>query len=463
MYRFPLPPDQADLKLKTTLKICEHRPPVKPPKRDLEFFRFQAKGIAVICTNCKRKPGKFTCSSCLAVRFCSAQCQKEFWPGHKEMCNGIKFARQMCKESIDKINEDNVLSYDKMKKLTCKGQLDWTDFAGDEPAPPGVFSWSVDKIAAQNYLISRQSLMHGYSSLGEESKSPLAYRLASENALDMLCMSYKTAYGEKQHREMASWMVAAGMDQVALNYLVYFNTRRYSKTPLPYMDLDSMGADIEAPGILDTLLGENPDDHHAPFFPEHHIYLIGTLLKYKKLQHNMMERRKSVVKWKSFLMGTHPKIGKDSPIQKLRGNHTVLEKIQNMIVRKELADKLKKEPMVISNYLKKMEIRWKSILPQLIDPHHRDNLRWPRRQERGRKGQRFLHDDAWRMSPAYHQILFKYMETGKITDKPWHEPMEGFHQASIDTDPSKDYDDCSEFSLMCLKTGSKSSVHICKP
>ena len=125
------------------------------------------------------------------------------------------------------------------------------------------------------------------------------------------------------------------------------------------MDLESVEADIEDPKILDTLLGKNPDDHFASVFPEHHIYVIGTLLKYKKLQHNMMERRKSIVKWTSFLMGTHPEVGKQSPIQKLSGNRTVLEKIQNMVVSKQLADKLKKEPIVITEYLKRMEIRSK--------------------------------------------------------------------------------------------------------
>ena len=71
-----------------------------------------------------------------------------------------------------------------------------------------------------------------------------------------------------------------------------------------------------------------------------------------------------------------------------------------------------------------------------------------------------VYSDAWKMSPAYHKILRNFTETGKITNNPWHQPVEGFFQASVDTDPSKDYDDCSEFSLMCYKTGS--SVHVCR-
>jgi len=132
-----------------------------------------------------------------------------------------------------------------------------------------------------------------------------------------------------------------------------------------------------------------------------------------------------------------------------------------------LADKLKKEPIVITEYLKRMEIRSKALIPKLIDPYHQDNLLWsgmdPKKHgQKSNTGGRFIYDEAWRKSPAYHMILFKYLETGKITDKPWHEPMEGFFQAAIDTDPSKDYGDCSEYSLFCHKTGSKSSVHNCK-
>merc|ERR1712029_710513 len=66
--------------------------------------------------------------------------------------------------------------------------------------------------------------------------------------------------------------------------------------------------------------------------------------------------------------------------------------------------------------------------------------------------------EAWKLSPAYHKILRCYSETDKITDKPWYHPMEGFFLASVDTDPTKDYDYCSQFSLICYKTGT--SVHI---
>ena len=61
--------------------------------------------------------------------------------------------------------------------------------------------------------------------------------------------------------------------------------------------------------------------------------------------------------------------------------------------------------------------------------------------------------------PLLYQVLAHFLQKGKVTDKPWHTPMEGFLQTSVDVDPSKAYGDCSEFSLICFKSGS--SVHIC--
>ena len=98
------------------------------------------------------------------------------------------------------------------------------------------------------------------------------------------------------------------------------------------------------------------------------------------------------------------------------------------------------------------------IIPKLLDPREYQAEADEVKEKYGME-LRYVYDDAWRMSPAYHKFLRKYMATGKITDKPWHEPLEGFYQASVDTDPSKDYGDCSEFSLICRKTGS--GVHMC--
>ena len=50
--------------------------------------------------------------------------------------------------------------------------------------------------------------MLAYSEMGEQSLSPIAFRLAAENALDLLCMTYKNAYGEAMHKKIGGWLIA---------------------------------------------------------------------------------------------------------------------------------------------------------------------------------------------------------------------------------------------------------------
>ena len=67
--------------------------------------------------------------------------------------------------------------------------------------------------------------MATYSMVGQVSMSPVAYRLAAENALDLLCMTYKENYGEVHYMDVGGWMVAAGMDKEAASFFLYLNKR----------------------------------------------------------------------------------------------------------------------------------------------------------------------------------------------------------------------------------------------
>merc|ERR1712029_766889 len=204
-----------------------------------------------------------------------------------------------------------------------------------------------------------------------------------------------------------------------------------------------------------------------------HHFMIGSLLKYKRLQEHHLARRKSIVQFRSFLMGTHLEIGRESPVQKLRGSTKVLKKIQNLVVSPRVKRKLQCEPRVIAACLELVHERNRYIIPGLLNPES-----IPTEEHDGflnlvpkllsKAGNPFLqarnalssYGACWKMSPAYHKFLSNWENTGRISDKPWHQPMEGFFQAAIDTDPSKGYGDCSEFSLLCYKTGT--SIHTCQ-
>jgi len=51
------------------------------------------------------KVTKYTCSRCHALKFYSAECQMEFWPGHKGDSNRIKDARQKAEEKVVEIKD----------------------------------------------------------------------------------------------------------------------------------------------------------------------------------------------------------------------------------------------------------------------------------------------------------------------------------------------------------------------
>ena len=52
------------------------------------------------------------------------------------------------------------------------------------------------------------------------------------------------------HLRCAGWMIAGGLDQEALNFLVYFERRRLFMEPLPYFDMAN-DVDIEDDQYID--------------------------------------------------------------------------------------------------------------------------------------------------------------------------------------------------------------------
>jgi len=139
------------------------------------------------------------------------------------------------------------------------------------------------------------------------------------------------------------------VDQEAL-YYVYLNKRRFVKKALSNMDIHSHNAGIEDTATIEKLFGNCRTEKEMPCQYAHYFIPV-TLMKYKKVQQYLMARQTSIVKWKSFLIGTHPQLGSESPVLMLRGNRAVLEKIQNMVVNNELIGKIVTEKCVITKYL----------------------------------------------------------------------------------------------------------------
>jgi hypothetical protein len=89
-----LPPIKADVSQPTPsvaspLSKADKSERTIPPSPPANSDKSERTAIANICANCNA-PSKFSCSRCLAIRYCNAECQKTHWKVHKSACDGGK-------------------------------------------------------------------------------------------------------------------------------------------------------------------------------------------------------------------------------------------------------------------------------------------------------------------------------------------------------------------------------------
>ena len=174
----------------------------------------------------------------------------------------------------------------------------------------------------EKYFLAREWLVYAYAEVGEKNGSPLAFRLAAENMLDKLCMSYKSAGGEHVRYIYSGWMIAANMDQEALNYLIYFDKRSKTSDSLPYLSIDEQ--EIEGDSYIKSL-------KEGQYRHWYHDYMSIALIKLKRMRKLMVRRQKEKIRWKNFMMGAHERVGAGSAILKLRGIHLIFETMRNYV------------------------------------------------------------------------------------------------------------------------------------
>lgn len=58
----------------------------------------------MMCPSCG-KPGKFLCSRCKSVRYCSKECQKAHWKEHKKVCKAPEEGAQNPEKSKEEADE----------------------------------------------------------------------------------------------------------------------------------------------------------------------------------------------------------------------------------------------------------------------------------------------------------------------------------------------------------------------
>ena len=98
-------------------------------------------------------------------------------------------------------------------------------------------------------------------------------------------------------------------------------------------------------------------------------FMAVALILYNRLKIHIVKRQKNNVKWRTFMMGTHPRAGQDSGIIRIRGIPHIIEKLELFVLGKP---KHVEEPISkLSNHIQKIltAVHKKNnlIIPCIID------------------------------------------------------------------------------------------------
>ena len=133
--------------------------------------------------------------------------------------------------------------------------------------------------------------------------------------------------------------------------------RQTTTEALPYLHVEDQ--DIEAEYKLDA------DECKFRMEPEEHVALC--LLKLKRLQALLVERQNVSARWRTALMGTHGRVGADSPLLKVASLTPVLLNLRGYLFG-NLAQRIKRLSNDIEVILKFIHEENEFVLPGILDP-----------------------------------------------------------------------------------------------
>ena len=296
----------------------------------------------------------------------------------------------------------------------------------------------------ERYILARHGLIEAYRKCGEECLSSTAFHLAAENMLDLLCLTYSTSRieTERYSYNYMGWMVAGGMDQLALNMICYFHRRRLSPHSLPYLDL-SNDEDIEGDDCF-KLVREEKSKFDKMWI---HDYMLIALVKYKRLRALMVQRQKETATWQAFMTGMDPVMGKKSVISEIRCMTPVIERIKFYTIDENITQRIKKVNSHIIELLSAVHVKNNALIPAIIDPGSISEQGMYFRELVYRNNQiahwaSNAYGYAWKMSPSYIGALKSFLLHDKvidnfIADEEYSSPSEGFLNESLESESTR--------------------------
>jgi len=415
------------------LMIGHQFPDPLPPTRQIEMMRSKVE-MVVPCNNCMTRTARLTCSMCWAVKYCSKECQKKDWKKHKSACREISIFVGATGQYVE---------------LLLKEFGGAEEFYNSELVKKGLFNYEGGSgIPRDKYILVRRCLVDGYTRGhgGWQNQGALAFRLAAENMLDVMCLTYNTMWAEKGKRYMyCGMMVAGGMDQEALNLLYYFYHRKQSSEPLPYLDMFK-DEDIEGDEYLELMARKEDSDGWISEF-QYHDYMLIALIKYKKMQELFVEKQKVEAGWNIFMLGMDPKVGRESVVKVIGSKTLIVEKIMSFVFGDNLGLRIDQLADQIQKLLDDVMEENPKIIPGMIN---KETIPYPYRDHQGYDFDGDRHEacvandnygGAWNMSKSYTKALQLFLDTGRVVVNSGDGsslPVEGMLQTAFDVDPSID-------------------------
>ena len=148
-------------------------PHPSPPTWEISVMVRTRHTMVARCSGCILSTGSLTCSRCHTVRYCSQQCQKNGWKGHKKTCNKIrKLAEEAVSASEAIAQEFHGTDIFSQTALVKRGQFDYMHINGQMIGDPPAQA----KNSKERYILARLRLMEAQAKCGEESGSMVAFR-----------------------------------------------------------------------------------------------------------------------------------------------------------------------------------------------------------------------------------------------------------------------------------------------
>ena len=190
----------------------EFQEPLPPLERSVVLIDQHPLRIRCCAPGCHQKEGTLTCSSCLAVRYCSKKCRRDHLREHKALCMQVKIRRG---------------AVDRLARPLRNCQPPWSDHPIDMFQSNGMFDLQtvngedINTVESHAYREANEHFQYALEKCGEESRSELAFRLQAANFLNMMRLSYNGRIVEGIRTMILGAMIAGHMDQEALNYIRY--------------------------------------------------------------------------------------------------------------------------------------------------------------------------------------------------------------------------------------------------